>query len=162
MPDLYFYLYKTTQPDLVWRSKEAPTKSTILAQRNDESLPAAERKLYKKLYDDLEMSEIDANNDYLDRYHDVKAAHENPKSWLHPNNGGDVHYHDWGYEERRVWATPFNLPTKEKLVGLYTDAQFNPNSTSLLDQYSEPTEQYFPMKKYKQTYQRLGFIYNYQ
>ena len=106
----------------MWRSKEAPTKSTILAQRNDESLPVAERKLYKKLYDDLEMSEIDANNDYLDRYRDVKAVHETPNTWLHSNNGGDVHYHDWGYGERRVWATPFNLPTKEKLVGLYTDA----------------------------------------
>ena len=122
MPDLYFYLYKTTQPDLVWRSKEAPTKSTILAQRNDESLSTDERKLYKKLYDDLEMSEIDANNNYLTKYPDIKAVHETPNTWLYSNNGGDVHYYFWGYKERRVWPTPFNLPTKEKLISLYTDA----------------------------------------
>ena len=31
MPDLYFYLYHSVQPDIEWHSKEAPTKTTILS-----------------------------------------------------------------------------------------------------------------------------------
>ena len=58
------------------------------------------------------MSPKDANNAYLNKYTDVKKAHNDPNNWLHKNDGGDVHYYGWGYKERRVWPTPFNMPTK--------------------------------------------------
>lgn len=121
MPDLYFYLYHSVQPDIEWHSKEAPTKTTILSQRNDETLTEAERKLYKNLYNSLEMSMKDANDAYLSMYSDVKKVHDTPNTWLSNNDGGDVHYYTNGYNERRVWPTPFNLPTKDKLVAKYTD-----------------------------------------
>lgn len=104
----------------------------------------------------------DANDAYLSMYGDVKKVHNTPNNWLSNNDGGDVHYYTNGYNERRVWPTPFNLPTKDKLVAKYTDEQFNPNTTSILDQYNVPTEQYFPMKRYRQTYNHVGYVYSFK